>query len=121
MEASLLSQPSSYPLKKENVLPVPITDYSLTVHQNKTAVEEIQNISTTSSLHVISLHTVPPFTKQILMSVTLMSDPSKDTHLTNHTILFLFFFCSLKQLTKWLLFVRSRQAFFISSAKSQPA
>lgn len=103
MEASLLSQPSSYPLKKENVLPVPITDYSLTVHQNKTAVEEIQNISTTSSLHVISLHTVPPFTKQILMSVTLVSDPSQDTHLTNHTILFFFFFLLFETIDKMVI------------------
>lgn len=83
MEASLLSQSSSqhYPFIKEDMLPVPIYDYSLAVHQNNAAVEETQNVSTTSSLHVILLYTVPPPAKQILMSVRLVSDPSQDTHL----------------------------------------
>lgn len=49
VKASLLSQSSSqhHPFKKEDMLPVPISDYSLAVHQNKAAVEETQNISTT--------------------------------------------------------------------------
>lgn len=97
VEASLLSQSSSqhYPFKKEDVLPVPIYDYSLAVHQNNAALEETQNVSTTSSLHVILLYTVPPSAKQILMSVRLVSDPSQDTHLTSPTILSPFFFSPL--------------------------
>lgn len=63
VEAPLLSQSSSqhYPFKKENVLPVPISDYSSAAQQNKAAAQEIQNISTTSSLHVILLPTIPSF------------------------------------------------------------
>lgn len=122
VEASLLSQFSSQhdPFKKKDVLPVPISDFSLAAHPNKAVVEEIQNISTTSSLRVILLYTVPPCTKQILTSVRLVSDPSQDTYLTSYTILCPFFLLLLFEidLTKWLLFLRSSQAFFISSTKN---
>lgn len=59
------------------------------------------------------------FTKQILMSVRLVSDPSQDTHLTSHTILclFFFFFSALwNRIDKMVIICR--RAFFISSAKN---
>lgn len=59
----------------------------------------------------------PPPTKQILMSVRLVSDPSQDADLTNNTIRSTFFIIILNRVDKSIIIVRSGQAFFISRAK----